>query len=635
MIKNIQPRVALGYALSVAAFFLLALMTLHSLPKKQNAKFWVGENASITGNPRKTDTDMPFYKLGLDHKVMNLEYDLTLSLLSPRTFRIIPDDFLRTLRVNDVQVDLSEIPLHKRKDVNRGFSIDLSAYLNSGSNHIVVEFKNYGGPTAFNMEGQYTGLRAVFLASAWLLLLLWFGLQVNQYTKVSKLHLLFYALIFIGAAIRVWYIFTYNPVDHIWSDPQRHWEQGNDTLRIDLMSMTDPIGYQLFVGMLAKLTLKIPALVAFYCSVLSLLGAWAWYRFLRELQSSKTLALAGWAFFSLLPSWITIYGYFMQETLMIPMMGAALWATWRCRRKGDLASFLVMVTIWALAGLVRGIAIPMAAVACSWLWIIQEHRIPKAVWSTAILVFILGPLIYRSYATVHHFAPHGMGHLNVIYSSSGKKEIKIHAKLNGAAWVYGFGSPSTGAKPFEPFSDWKTERKGVVSVNIDLAKGKEDWDKAIDAIDLNMSDRMWLLKENLIFLFFASSWPDNNPSRFLDQINIGSRFLWAPMFLVIVIGSVVLRRRMQGQWMLAGVLGVWFFMQGLMFLAINEGRYRKPFEGLAVAQLVLLIAAAKGRTRPGAPTPSWDLALERVRRKKDDTPSTENSEHSEQKEITP
>ena len=80
----------------------------------------------------------------------------------------------------------------------------------------------------------------------------------------------------------------------------------------------------MYVALLAKFTLKIPALVAYCTALLSLAGPWLWYRFFRELQSSKTLALAGWACLSFLPSWIAIYGYFMQETLMLPLLGAAL-----------------------------------------------------------------------------------------------------------------------------------------------------------------------------------------------------------------------------------------------------------------------------------------------------------------------
>ena len=67
----------------------------------------------------------------------------------------------------------------------------------------------------------------------------------------------------------------------------------------------------------------------------------------------------------------------MQETLLLPLLGAALWATWRCRRKRDAASFGIMIFLWIAAGLTRGIAIPMAAVACTWVWLEQDKNSAK------------------------------------------------------------------------------------------------------------------------------------------------------------------------------------------------------------------------------------------------------------------
>ena len=67
-----------------------------------------------------------------------------------------------------------------------------------------------------------------------------------------------YLVVILAALLRIEYIIQYNPIHEIWSDPARHWEQGIDTLRFDPMSMTDPIMYQLYIGMLGKLTLKNP-----------------------------------------------------------------------------------------------------------------------------------------------------------------------------------------------------------------------------------------------------------------------------------------------------------------------------------------------------------------------------------------
>ena len=132
-------------------------------------------------------------------------------------------------------------------------------------------------------------------------------------TLENSLRLIGYCIIIFGIIYRIDYIVEFNPILQIWSDPGRHWEQGIDTLRFDPMSQTDAVGFQLYIAALAKLTLKIPELVAFYTILLAICAPWIWYRFLRELQPSKNAALVGWALLSITPSWISIYGYFMQR----------------------------------------------------------------------------------------------------------------------------------------------------------------------------------------------------------------------------------------------------------------------------------------------------------------------------------
>lgn len=550
---------------------------------------------------RVESISMPYLAPGWGPGVYRIDGEVELDWFTARRYQIIPDDRLVELKVNDHLIDLSDIPSSSLQDVSQGFHISLDDYLHTGINKVSFVFQDFGGEMGMAMKPSLGDWRYLIL---WLL---WGGLAAGVFVAilrrcgVSRSHSFFYFVVFSTSLTRIWYIFTYNPVQHIWSDPARHWEQGIDVLRADLMALTDPIGYQMYVALLAKFTLKIPALVAYCTALLSLAGPWLWYRFFRELQSSKTLALAGWACLSFLPSWIAIYGYFMQETLMLPLLGAALWATWRCRRKASVASFLVMVLLWIAAGLTRGIAIPLAAVACTWLWLLQDQKWSKAACSALALLLIMGPLTYRSYYTVNHFAPHGMGHLNVVYAQSGKKVIEIASQRQGGRWVHGFGSPSTGAEPFRPFSDWKTQRTGTVRINVNLDKGMEDWRREMDAIDMSFSDYLWITKENLIFLFFAESWPDTNLARAVDVAGAAIRFIWAPLFVVILVGIVWHRRKFHGYWLLPAMLMAWFVVQALIPIAVNEGRYRKPYEGLAVAQLLLWIAVVRGFTRDAAP----------------------------------
>jgi hypothetical protein len=538
-----------------------------------------------------------------------------------RVLHITPDDEVKQIIINGHEVDLSVVPAERLNDWVNGFSLNVSPYVTSGENSIIIVFDDYGGNLGMKIGLQYGGWRMILLTLLLLALALVVIIKSQTALKISKLHSVLYCLIILGAILRIGTIYTYNPMDHIGTDPERHWEQGKDPLRNDLMSNTDPIMFQLYIATIAKTALGIPSLVAFYTSLLSLIGPWLWYRFFREVQSDKTLALAGWAFLALLPSWISIYTYFMQETLLLPLLGAALWATWRARRKATVESFAWMIVLWILAGLTRGIVIPIAAVCCTALWMTQQHKLKKALVSLGILALGLGPLTYRAYQTVHHFAPHGMGHLVAIYAMSGKQEIIMTQLEDGVpVSTFGFGSPTIGEKPFKPFSDWESRRKGQIHVRIDLGKGMEDWNRGFEQTGMTWRDAMWITKENIIYLFFGPSWPDNNDERLLDLINIHARWIW-PLALLAALGGIFMqRRRLTRQWLLPSMILAWFVVQGVLPISVNEGRYRKPFEGLIVAQLILLAAASRGLARAGAPytldiPPHIQALVSRLRRK--------------------
>jgi hypothetical protein len=520
---------------------------------------------------------------------------------TPRVLHITPDDEIKRITINGRKVDLSDIPPEKLRDWQNGFALNVAPYVRTGANTFDITFTDVGGNIGMDIRPRYGDWRIIGLAGLWLALALAVTIGVCSRRNIPPRQAVLYCLILLGAVLQVWVIYTYNPMDHIWSDPQRHWEQGTDALRNDLMSNTDPVMYQLYVGALAKLSLGLPALVAFYTGLLALITPWLWYRFLRELQGSKTAALAGWAVFSLLPSWMSIYSYFMQETLMLTLLGASLWATWRARRKQTLNAFLVMVLLWALAGLTRGICIPLAAVAVTWLWLVQDGKVRKAVYSTAVLALILGPLTYRSMETVGMPSPHGLGQMNMIYAQSGKQRIEVHYRRDGAAWNYVFQSPAAEAKPFAPLSDWQSRREGAVSVRVDAAEGAQGWAEALDQTSMDFGKYLWVTGENLILLFFTESWPDSNREYLPGELNYLMRWIWAPLGLACLIALASSRRLRRRDTLLPSLILTWFIFQGLAPLAVNEGRYRKPFEGLIVAQAVVLLGAARQpRPAPGA-----------------------------------
>ncbi len=405
-------------------------------------------------------------------------------------------------------------------------------------------------------------------------------------------------LLMLASAYRVWLVFRFNPMDSLWSDPGRHWDNGTRPLDTSPMSAIDPVGYQIYIGALAKITAAQPLLVAYWTALLSLSGPWLWYRFLRELLPDREWALAGWVVLSALPSWSAIYSYFMQETLMLPLLGMAMWATWRCRRKADAASFVLAVGVWQAAGLTRGICLPLGAVAMTWLWLAQGGKLVRAAASSVLVLAIMGPLAGRSWTVARLISPHGIGQMAQLYQLSGARsfEIDFTRRAGTEHWQYGFASPAADERPLAPLWDWHSSRASTARFSIDLDAGQRDWNAARSTLPAWDASRMaWLTGDNLIRLYFGASWPDTNLGRSIGRVNQASRWIWAPLSLACLVLTALLWRR-ERERLLATLVLTWVVVQGILPLAPNEGRYRKPFEGLLVAQC-LLVASCYVRLR--------------------------------------
>lgn len=419
--------------------------------------------------------------------------------------------------------------------------------------------------------------------------------QMRQYRAALLL------LLLAACSYRIWLVFHYNPVDHISSDAARHWEAGVNALSSAPMTLIDPVMYQIYIGILAKLTMKVPLLLAYWTALLSLSGPWLWYRFMRELLPTREWALLGWVLLAALPSWSAIYSYFMQETLMLPLLGAALWATWRCRRKGDRSSFLLAVGLWLLAGLTRGVCLPLGAVAMSWLWFMQSDKLEKAIVSLALLLVSLTPLAARSWAMTGLLAPHGNGQLAQLYNRAGTLTMSIDFKRGDSVRAsYKFLSPALEHPPFEPLSDWRTRREWNAHFAIDQNAGSRDWLAARDNLPpWDLSRLVWLTSDNLIHLFFSRTWPDTDLERGIGRVNYWMRWIWVPLAVMCLVMTLSARRR-ERERLLPALLLTWFVVQGLLPIAVNEGRYRKPFEGLLIAQCLLLVSGSRRMRDPAS-----------------------------------
>lgn len=404
-------------------------------------------------------------------------------------------------------------------------------------------------------------------------------------------------LIVAGCIARAIEVFHHNPLEHIFSDPARHWNEARETLVASPMSLFDPPLYQMWLSVVQKFTLQIPALLAAFVSALSIATTWLWYRAARELAGHE-LGLLAWAVFAWLPSWIGMYDYFMTETLMLPLLGASLWQTLRAYRLRTVASFAALAALWLACGLTRAIALPLGAIACALVWWPHPRRWRTAAIATLIAAAILVPLGVRNYRYTGLWQPWGNGWLTRIYAESGARQVAVHLVRDGAQWSYEFTAPSMVQRPLAPLSAWTSRRAGMVHFDIDMARGAADWRAALNANAVHGAERWWLRAENVLLVLVCESWPQNNPTFVSGSMANGLRWIWAPLLVVVIAASIVQRRRLAREplaWLLPGLMVAWFVLQATSFVAVNEGRYRLPLEGLLILQGLVLM---KGRYEP-------------------------------------
>jgi SAM-dependent methyltransferase len=397
---------------------------------------------------------------------------------------------------------------------------------------------------------------------------------------------------------RLLFPFFDSPLLHLFSDPARHWANGGRLFAPDLMGAGDPFLYQLWIYLLRLISHDDASSVMLGCGLLCAAMPYGWYRALRELLARRQ-ALIGAIIIGVIPAFLGIYAYFMTETLLLTLTGFAFWATFRAARKRTLAAFALASALWVAAMFTRSIALPMALACLALLWITQRQRPAKALVAALIFLLFALPAGWHARSTLGFFAPLGNFYLSQIYSASGNRNISIDA---GSLGGWGFGTPSFYNPTFYPFSAWTTARQGTASISIDVARGRASWIAEKKRIERLRSFPWWRqYQENLAYLLFGQSWPDNDPNALSGLATVWTRWLWPPLMLVVAWGA--LRRRYRGwQWLLPlCALGM------LASLAVQrdgiiEGRYRKPIDPLLVGAAIVLYY----RTRPGQPRDSRD-----------------------------
>jgi hypothetical protein len=404
-----------------------------------------------------------------------------------------------------------------------------------------------------------------------------------------RLQIIFAALLL----ARLLYPYFNSPLEHLFSDPQRHWENGANFLHANIMGAADPRLFQLWMFAVRLLSHDFAPTVLLACGTLCAAMPYGWYRALRELQPRRR-ALAGAIVIGLIPETISLYGFFMNETLLITLLGFCFWLTLRARRKKTTAAFALATLLWLCAALTRTVVLPMAALCLAWLWLTQAEHLKRLLVGAGIACLLIVPAGLHGMRKLHFFAPFGNLYFNEIYNASGMHDISIDYGPDG---IYQFGSPSFYSATFYPFSTWNTDRSGVVSVQIDLTQGRAAWIAAEQSMRRMRSFPVWRQRlEDFLHLTFGQVWPNSETGTVIGWLTVWARWLLAP--LILAVAWALFTRRYRGDAYLVPLCALGTIA---LLLLQNEGvmeaRFREPADAILVCAALLISSR-----RRGAPT---------------------------------
>lgn len=328
------------------------------------------------------------------------------------------------------------------------------------------------------------------------------------------------AVIVLGSLFRIFLCFHFNPLDYLFSDPLRHWRNGGQFPRGGYMGAADPIGYQVYIFCLRKLSFDNRYVVGLASALLSVLMPWTYYRSARAFGLQKLPALWVWALIVWTPSLLAIYHNIMMETLLLLLDGFALWATARYLRKGGTYPFLLMVFLWSAAVLTKPSVVPLAVICGLWSWWKRRPALRTTAAAAAMVIVMLIPQSIRSELLLGFFAPFGNVWLTKIQLRSDVMVLSVtfyphenqYVHLNEKeAYRFTFSSPSCYVEPLSPFSHWKIQRARTsrpAAITIDSTYGERDWKNAYQFFKPDTKVWLQLWRENIVLFLFASSWPE-------------------------------------------------------------------------------------------------------------------------------
>lgn len=394
-------------------------------------------------------------------------------------------------------------------------------------------------------------------------------------------------------ALRLYYPFFNPPLRNMAGMSGRQWKQAGSFLDPEPMAGVDSFLYQAWLWAVRSISGDHQIGIQLACGLLCAAVPLCWYLCARQLMPA-VWALVAAIIIALHPSFLTIYAYFASETLLLPLIGLACWASLRCYRMPDTRWFWLAAVFWTLASLTRYIAFPPALLCLGLLWWKLGFRLRPLLLAGVSSAILLGISAEHHYKAIKVYTPFGMPEMNALMARSDAG--RIHIYFDGKfQW---FRSPAFSTLPLMPLSDWRIGERGQPAVaHINMQQGRTSWDAILEPYPFDQSHYLRHMSQTVVMLLFAPSWPEVWPhnwsseritTRIEEMLNLQSRWLWAPLilFTFIAAGRVRLHEHQRAFVQLTLTL---IIIMALQYTAIFEGRYRKPVEPMLIVSTLCLL----------------------------------------------
>ncbi len=401
-------------------------------------------------------------------------------------------------------------------------------------------------------------------------------------------------------ALRLLYPFYNSPVIQMVGMSGRQWKQAGGFLTPEPMAGVDSYLYQAWLWALRSLSNDHAFTIQLVCGLLCAVLPLCWYACARQLLPQKWALIAA-ILIGLHPSFLTIYGYFASETLLLPLIGLACYASLHCLRTPAPRTLWLAVLLWTLAALTRVIALPAGLLCIGLIWWKMGFRLRPMLLPLLTSLILLGISAEHHHKAVNVYTPFGIPQLNALLARSDASRINIY--FDGRH--YWFRSPAASTKPLSPLSDWHmSPRTPPISVHIVTRQGREAWAQAMEKYPFDATHYARHLSQTVMMLLFSPSWPEVWPDNWRNEnqiapweeaLNKYARWLWAPLIIGVFICAARVPLAEHQHAFILLTLSLLIIM-ALQYTALFEGRYRKPVEPLLIISAITLLYQHRQRS---------------------------------------